>query len=69
MGHKVMRDRYEYLRRKDIIPALVPVSPSTFARMVRRGEFPAPVRFSRRIRLWRADVVRAWLAAREAEAA
>lgn len=55
----------EYLRRRDIVPALVPVSPATFRRMVRDGRFPAPIRYSIRVRLWRADEVHAWVAAHE----
>jgi prophage regulatory protein len=44
------------------------VSESTLYRLRREGEFPAPIRLSRRRIGWRKEVVEAWLAARDSEA-
>lgn len=54
-----------YVRQRQLVPAIIPVSPSTLRRMVADGEFPAPVKLSKRVRAWRVDQVRQWLAARE----
>lgn len=50
-----------YIRQQELIPAIVPWSPSTLWRKVRAGEFPAPVKLSTRITAWRAEAVKDWL--------
>jgi prophage regulatory protein len=56
-----------YVRLRQIAQAL-PCSRSTILRMVRNGNFPRPIYLSRRVRVWRAETVRAWLNDREREA-
>jgi prophage regulatory protein len=55
-----------YIRQAQLIPAPVPFSPATLWRKVKSGEFPQPVKRSKRITAWRVEDVRAWLAARSA---
>ena len=43
--------------------AIVPVSPTTLWRMVKRGEFPAPVFISPNKKVWFEDEVIAWQSA------
>ena len=55
-----------FLRQSQLIgtkgrPGPIPLSPCTLWRMVKRGEFPAPVQISRRCTAWRAEDVRAWM--------
>jgi len=40
---------------------LVPFSPSTLWRKVRKGEFPAPIKVSAGVTAWRVGDIRAWL--------
>lgn len=51
-----------YVRESQLIPALLPFSPTTLARMVKRGSFPAPIKLSPRVTVWRVEDVRTWLA-------
>lgn len=45
-------------------PAIVPFSEPTLWRLVKKGEFPAPVKLSERVTAWRVEDVRAWMRAR-----
>lgn len=45
------------------IPALVPIARSTLWEWVRSGKFPAPVKLSARVTVWRAEDVRSFLLA------
>lgn len=45
---------------------MLPMSPATLWRMVREGAFPEPVRLSRGVTAWRADLVDAWIKSRGA---
>ena len=61
----------ESLRRAQVlsrrqVAAVLGVSTTTLWRMVRRREFPAPIRLSRGRVGWRRVTVEQWLAAREA---
>lgn len=47
---------------KKIIPALVPVSSSTWWAGVKAGRFPQPVKLGPRITAWRVEDIRALLA-------
>lgn len=58
----------EALLRIEVVTAATGRSASTIARMVRRGEFPAPVKSGARCTRWPASAVRAWLAAQVAQA-
>lgn len=53
-----------YVREKQLVPNIVPVSPATLRRMVQRGDFPKPVRLSEGVSAWRVEDVRAWMASR-----
>jgi len=55
-----------YLRQKQIVPGLVPISPATLWRRVKSGEFPKPVKLSERVTAWRVEDVRAWMDSRSA---
>jgi prophage regulatory protein len=48
---------------------LLPASPATIWRKVKKGTFPKPVKLGDNITAWRMDDVESWLAARHAEAA
>lgn len=50
-----------YLRQKQIIPHIIPVSATTLWRWVREGSFPKPKRLSGRITAWTAESVQAWM--------
>lgn len=52
-----------YVRERELLAHVLPVSASTLARMVKRGKFPAGVKLAPRITGWRAEDVRMWLAA------
>lgn len=55
-----------YTRLSRLVPDIVPVSTSTFWRMVKRKEFPAPHRLSKRITAWKNEDVIAWIKAQTA---
>lgn len=47
------------------IAPMIPISRSSIWRLVKSGQFPAPIRLSARITVWRVEEVRAWLQSRE----
>lgn len=49
-----------FSRLRQLVPNIVPVSKSTFWRMVARGDFPPPVRLSKRVTAWRNADVASW---------
>jgi len=51
----------EFLREAQIVPHLIPVSKATFRRWVRDGRFPAGIKLSSRITVWRTREVGAWI--------
>lgn len=51
-----------FLRQAQVL-ALVPVSKSTLWRRVQAGSFPAPLKLSERVTVWRAEDVQAWMQA------
>jgi prophage regulatory protein len=57
-----------FLREAQLVPAIVPVSRSTFWRLIKRGSFPAPVRLADRITAWDVREVRQWIASQKLEA-
>ena len=50
-----------FLRLRQLIPAILPISASTLWRMVKRGDFPAPTKLSTRVTAWRSEDVRRWV--------
>jgi len=52
------------LRQAQIVPDLVPVSPTTLWRWVKAGNFPAPVKIGPNSTAWRTADVQNWLASR-----
>jgi prophage regulatory protein len=55
-----------YVRQSQLIPGILPFSDSTLWRKVKAGEFPKPVKLSKRITCWRVEDIRAWMAEMEA---
>ncbi len=53
-----------FVRQKQIIPALLPISPATFWRMVKAGSFPKPTSLGPNMTAWQVGAVREWLRAR-----
>jgi prophage regulatory protein len=47
----------------------IPYSRVHLARMAKAGKFPAPIKLSHKCIAWRASVIEAWIAEREAESA
>lgn len=50
-----------FLRERQIRPALLPVAHSTFWQMIKDGRFPAPLKLSEKITVFRASEVIAWI--------
>lgn len=50
-----------YIRQSGLIPHLLPFSKATLWRMVKRKEFPAPVKLSQGVTAWHVPAVRDWL--------
>jgi len=51
--------------RKPQVRALTGLGDSTIRRMVKKGDFPAPVQLSPRAVGWRSEAVLAWIEARK----
>lgn len=58
-----------FLRQSQLIPLIVPVSHSTFWRMIRSGKFPSPVKLGPKTTAWRVEDVREWISSQGAPAA
>ena len=56
-----------YVRQAQLIPAPAPFSSATLWRKCKSGEFPKPVKLSKRVTAWRVEDVRAWLDAHAAK--
>ncbi len=52
-----------YIRQRDLIPSIVPVSSPTLWRWCKAGRFPKPLKLGPRVTAWRVEDVRAWMAA------
>lgn len=50
-----------YVRQSQLIPFIVPFSPATLWRKVKAGEFPKPVKLSKRVSAWRVEEIRSWM--------
>lgn len=50
-----------FIRKAQLIPDVLPISPSTLWRKCKSGEFPKPVKLSNRVTAWRVGDVRQWL--------
>ena len=53
----------DFLRQADLIPGMLPFSPATLWRKVRKGEFPQPIKLSVGVTAWRRAEVEAWIQA------
>lgn len=53
-----------FVREAQLIPGIIPISHTTLWRRVKEGSFPKPVKLSTRVAAWRAEDIRAWIAAR-----
>jgi len=49
-----------FLRKSQIIPAIVPISSATFDRWVREGRFPPGTLVSRGVRIWSLEEIADW---------
>lgn len=52
-----------YVRQSQLIPVILPFSQATLWRMVKAGDFPRPVKLSKRVTAWKVEDVRRWMAA------
>lgn len=50
-----------FLRQPQVL-AFVPISKSTLWRRIQARTFPAPVKLSERVTVWRAEDIRRWIA-------
>lgn len=50
-----------FLRQPQVL-AFVPISKSTLWRRIQSRTFPAPVKLSERVTVWRAEAIRRWIA-------
>jgi prophage regulatory protein len=53
--------------KKSNIPAIIPVSRSTWWQGVKTGRYPRPVKLGPRITVWRVEVIRTFLGSQERE--
>ncbi len=51
-----------YVRQRQLIPDVLPISSATLWRWVKTGTFPQPVKLSNRVTAWRVEAVREYLA-------
>lgn len=56
-----------FVRLAQIIPDIIPVSRTQIWRWVREKRFPAPVKLSAQVTVWRAEEVRAWIEAQSSK--
>ncbi len=50
-----------YVRQSQLIPTIVPVSSATLWRMVKAGDFPQPIKLTKRCTAWKVEDIRAWM--------
>jgi len=55
-----------FIRQKQLVPAIVPVSHATLWRWVKLGLFPKPVRLGENLTAWANSDVNAWILSRAA---
>ena len=53
-----------FVRQSDLLPSIVPISPATLWRWIKKGDFPAPVRLGDNLVAWRSDHVLKWISER-----
>ncbi|MDR2881342.1 MAG: AlpA family phage regulatory protein, partial [Azoarcus sp.] len=51
------------------VRGILGVSPATLRRWVEKEQFPRPIRLSKRVSVWRAEDVQAWMLDRSAKSA
>jgi predicted DNA-binding transcriptional regulator AlpA len=55
-----------YVRQSQLLGGILPLSSPTLWRMVKAGDFPAPVKLSPRVTAWRVEDIRSWMQSRAA---
>lgn len=56
-----------FVRQTQLLGSVLPFSGTTLWRMVKDGQFPAPVKLGVGVTAWRVGAVRAWLHERESK--
>mgnify|MGYP003387649128 CR=1 FL=1 len=56
-----------YVRQSQLIPGIVPVSSATLWRMVKTGDFPEPIKLTKRCTAWKVEDIRAWMEAKNSK--
>lgn len=51
----------DYVRESDLILGMLPFSHATLWRLVKKSQFPKPIKLSERITAWERSAVVAWL--------
>lgn len=57
-----------FVRKKQLIPHIIPIGSTTLDRWVKDGRFPRGTRITARVTAWRAEDIRDWLDAQQREA-
>jgi prophage regulatory protein len=57
-----------YLRQAQLLGPILPIGATTLWRWVKQGKFPAPIKLSERVTVWRVEDVRAWMDAQQVAA-
>ncbi len=52
-------------KRRPATTGIFPFSAPTLWRMVKRGDFPAPIKLSEKVTAWKVEDIRTWIASRE----
>lgn len=51
-----------FVRQRELIPNIIPISRTTLWRKIKDGLFPAPIKLTANTIAWRVEEVRAWIA-------
>lgn len=61
--------QHGFIRQKNLIPDIIPISGAQLWRWVRDGKFPHPLKLSPRVTAWDVQSVRSWIEAQHKEGA
>lgn len=50
-----------FVRQKQLVPGIIPFSAATLWRKVKESQFPAPIKLSPGVTVWRVEDVREWI--------
>ncbi|MCF8209064.1 MAG: AlpA family phage regulatory protein [Rhodoferax sp.] len=53
-----------FIRQRQLIPKIIPVSAPTLWRWVKSGHFPAPVKLGANTTAWKTEDINRWMAGR-----